>query len=81
MIWPIEADMLVGLVDTGNMAAARIFWVICFLIVFYPFILSCRRMRRYPGRWCGLEYLIATGIILTLNIASGVWLFFYKPAR
>jgi drug/metabolite transporter (DMT)-like permease len=82
MIWPTEADILVSAVDMRKMADAGALCAICFVVVFTPFILSWRRLRRHPGKWRGRGYLIVTGVILTLNVISVLfWFFDYKPQK
>lgn len=74
--------MLVGALDMRKVADAGALCVICFVVVFTPFILSWRRLRRHPGKWRGRGYLIATGVILALNVISVFyWFFDYNPPK
>lgn len=72
MAAPIEADMLWAMLSNRRFAAGIAFWLVCFLIVFAPFLFSWKRFRSHPTRWRGRGYLYATGLILTVNLAFGV---------
>ena len=52
--------------------AGKARWIVCFLAVLIPLILSCRRVRRYPARWDGRLSPIVTAFISALNVANAV---------
>jgi hypothetical protein len=81
MIWPTEADMLVALVRHGEFVRAAGFSFACFIVVFAPFIVSWRRLNRQPLGLRGRGYLIATGVILVLNIISVSVIFYSESHR
>ncbi|MEP6936948.1 MAG: hypothetical protein ABI871_02660, partial [Chthoniobacterales bacterium] len=67
MIWPTQGDMVWSLLKNGRRIQAVFFAIICFLIVFGPFVLSCWRVARHR-ELRGKGYLIATGMIILLNV-------------
>jgi hypothetical protein len=80
MVAPLEADMLWSLVHYRRFAASVGCWLVCFLIVFIPFVFSWKRFRSHPTRWRGRGYLIATGLILTVNLTFGVVAFYHRAS-
>lgn len=68
MVLPTEADLLIVLIHHKKLASGVAFCVICFCVVFTPFFFSWRKLRREPTKWRGNGYLIATGVILTMNL-------------
>jgi hypothetical protein len=80
MIWPTEADMLVGTLRHGQLISAVLLAVLCFSVVVALLILSFRRLHLQPLRRHSIPYLIATGAILALNVAS-VWVIFWNEVH
>jgi hypothetical protein len=72
MICPTEADILDPAFRSHRYGLAAVLAVAFFSVVFIPFFLAWRRFRREPTKWRGRGFLIATGVILTLNVF--VWL-------
>lgn len=68
MILPLEADMLDPLVRRGRVLHAAVFAAGCFLAVFLPFLACLRRRRREPNARRGRGYVVATAVILVLNL-------------
>ena len=81
MVSPLEADMLAVLLRHRRFVLAGIVAIGCFTVVFAPFLLSWRRRRREPQMWRGRGYLIAAGVILTLNVLFVSTLFIYQLFR
>ena len=67
MVLPTEADILFVLFANRQIALAGAFAVICFVSVLVPTIISWRRHRAAPQKWCGIGYLYGTVSILILN--------------
>ena len=67
MVWPTEADILVGTLRRGQVVSASIFSALLFFGVAGSLVLSFRRRRLQPPRRHTIPYLIATGAILVLN--------------
>ena len=74
MICPLEADLLAIPALQHRYAYAILIAMIRFAIVFTPFLLAWRRIRREPSKWSGMGYLNATGIVLILNPLIVFWL-------
>lgn len=71
MVCPIEADILhVVLAVERKTALGGLIATCFFAAVFTPYLVSCRRHWRQPGVWQGRAYLIATSIILALNVLT-----------
>jgi hypothetical protein len=68
MIVPVEADILHPLFLRGHFGLAALVAAFFSAIVFTPYFLAVRRRRREPQAWSGRGFLIATGVILVLNI-------------
>ena len=54
--------------------------LLAFAVVFIPFFLALQRVRREPTKWSGRGYLVATGIILLLNLVIVFFTFQSKTA-
>jgi hypothetical protein len=81
MVLPLEAGMLDVLLRQRRFVIAGIVAIVCFAVVFTPFLFSWRRRRRQPQMWRGRGYLIAAGVILTLNVLFVGTLFIYQLFR
>ncbi len=75
MIFPTEADYLYVFHREQDFVRATLFAIVCFAIVFTPFFLAWRRWRRQPNVWKSRGYLIATLIILVLNVLMIIVMF------
>ena len=78
MVFPVGADIHYSLFRARMFAIADVFLVGCFLIVFIPFLLSCRRLRREPDRWRGRGWLIAVGVVLAFYAAGTILAFWSR---
>ena len=81
MVLPLEADSLDVLLCHHQLAAAGCLAAVCFAIVLTPFLLSLRRRRREPQARRGRGYLVAAGVILTLNLLFVGTVFIYQLFR
>ncbi len=70
MVLPFESDILWTLHRSGELWLERVIWLVCFLAVLIPLMISWRRVRRYPARCGGRLSQIVTAFILALNIMS-----------
>jgi len=68
MVLPTEADLLVAALAQHKIGMAIAIAALCFSVVFTPFFFAWRRWRREPKKWKSRGYLIATGIMLLLNV-------------
>ena len=68
MIIPLEGDLFWSFLLRGRRIAAAVLGVVCFLVVFIPFAISCRRLWRQRPRLRGKGYLAATAAILAFNV-------------
>jgi predicted neutral ceramidase superfamily lipid hydrolase len=68
MVWPTESTILVTLITEKRLGMSMVVSIICFLAVILPWIASLRRHRREPNIWSGKGFLIATGVILMVNL-------------
>jgi multisubunit Na+/H+ antiporter MnhB subunit len=80
MVWPTEADILFAAVHSYKNAWAAWIALLSFAVVFIPFFLALQRMRREPAKWSGRGYLVATGVILLLNLVMVFFTFQSKTA-
>jgi len=68
MVVPLEADLLTVSLMHRQFLHAGFVAMTCFAVVFTPFLISLRRRERESQARRGRGYLIATGIILALNV-------------
>ena len=80
MIFPVEADLPFALFGGQRQPAALGFTALCFLVVATPFVISLLRRRKQPHVWGNRGDLIATAIILSLNVISIVCIFVRQTA-
>jgi hypothetical protein len=81
IVFPVQADILDAALHARRFFAAGIVAVTCFAAVFVPFLLSLRRRRREPQLWANRGCLIATGIILVLDVLFLGTLLIYQAFR
>ena len=75
MVLPLEGEILWTLHRSGRDLSAITLWAMFFVAVTTPFVVSWRRLRRYPGRWQrGFEASIIVGCILAWNILGLIFL-------
>lgn len=68
MIVPTQADILAGFVLQKRFDLAGLLVLGCFAIVAVPYVRSLQRHWREPQVWSGRGYLIATTVILVLDL-------------
>jgi hypothetical protein len=68
MIVPVEADILTPLLIRRRLGITTFVAALIFAAVCVPFFLGLRRKRREPLVWGGRPLLIATAVILSLNV-------------
>jgi hypothetical protein len=68
MIAPTQAGLLAGFVAQKRFDLAAVLALGCFAIVAIPYVRSFQRHRREPQVWSGRGHLIATSVILILNL-------------
>ena len=81
MVLPVEADILDPALRHGRFILASIVAGFFFAVVFTPFFLAMRRRRREPVVWGGRGFLIATGVILVLNVLWFASILIYQLFR
>lgn len=80
MVLPTGAAILLAAVHQHKYAWAAGIALLAFAVVFIPFFLALQRVRREPTKWSGRGYLVATGIILLLNLVIVFFTFQSKTA-
>ena len=75
MVFPVEADLLFVFLKGQQRPVALGFTAVCFLVVATPFVVSLLRRRKQPHVWANRGDLIATAIILSLNLIGIVCIF------
>jgi uncharacterized membrane protein YhaH (DUF805 family) len=74
----IESEMLWGLHRQGRIVLERLVWLLCFLAVLVPLVLSWMRQRRYPDRWRdGRRKRLITASILVFNVVQLLVAWYY----
>jgi hypothetical protein len=73
MVIPIEAGLLDPLLQARRFGPPSLVAAGFFAVVFLPFFFAVRRWRQEHSMYRGRNFLVATGVILTLNL---VWLAF-----
>jgi hypothetical protein len=67
-VWPIHADMLVGLLSTKKLFYAVLFTLSCVTIILIPTIISFRRLFADPTLR-GRGYIYSVFVILLISLA------------
>jgi|SRR5437764_2479391 hypothetical protein len=74
-----EDEILWMLHRQGRIGLERLIWLLCFLVVLVPLVVSRRRQRRYPDRWRdGRRKRLITAGILVFNVAQLALAAWYK---
>ena len=81
MIVPVQVDILDPALRTGRFGGASIVFPLFFAAVFTPFWMSVRRRRREPLNWGSFGFLIATGVILSLDVLWFASVLIYQSFR
>jgi hypothetical protein len=81
MVVPVEVGILDPALRGHRFVGASIVAAFFFAVVFAPFFLAVRRRRREPSVWRGGGFLIATGVILVLNIVWFASILIYQLFR
>jgi len=81
MIMPLQVDILDPALRSGRFVAASLVFSLFFAAVFAPFWSSVRRRRREPQRWGSWGFLIATGVILALDVLWFASILIYQLFR
>jgi hypothetical protein len=68
MVVPVQVGVLTPPLQAGRFGAASLVFALFFAAVFTPFWMSVRRRRREPLLWGSLGGLVATGVILSLDV-------------
>src|SRR6266516_3020413 len=81
LLGPIQVGVLEPGLRGGRSGMACLLFVLFFVAVFTPFWASVRRRRREPLLWGSSGFLIATGVILSLDILWFASIMIYQLFR
>ena len=81
LLGPIQGGVLDPGLRGGHFAMVFLIFAVFFGVVFTPFWISVRRRRREPLVWGSSGFLVATGVILGLDILWFTSIIIYQLFR